>query len=116
MKDDEIRKEKLKGVSFKADQIDKSTITAQSGERIERGFGMCDFCENFEVVENEFGSKTFNCDYHSEYFRTKAIMAAGKITSCTHYWHCGYKKIKELIGMAWLIDAGPEKQIGFIKG
>jgi hypothetical protein len=98
----------LSGVGLKVDAIDRE----MRGKHKTEGYGLCDTCVYFTVIESDYGTLYSICSRcNPKNFRPTRIKP---ITKCSDYWNRAYYSFYELKEMAWLIDDKKEGA-GFIK-
>jgi len=100
---DKDKKEKMKGVIHEALRID-----FYDEDRIEKAFGLCSTCMNFEGAETKYGVVFARC----EELRLK-LKTSDPIIKCTYYIKRGAMDIEDMKEIALLIDV--KRSVGFIK-
>jgi hypothetical protein len=84
---------------------DKHSDTTGATEAFER-LGICCRCENLSGFVTKFGTKVARC----REFGVR-LTENNTIDICTAFWNRGHSDIKNLVGMATLIDV--KRKIGF---
>jgi hypothetical protein len=112
MGDDE-RTEKLQGVEARADIIDDGGKLR--GYKGVYGYGLCDTCNRLILIESEFSEELVLCDIDDLDSRRYRPTKGKPIKRCTQYKKRGEMDISDMKRIAWLIDVGVGKPIGFIK-
>lgn len=76
-----------------------------------KGYGLCDNCVNFELVESNGTSLYTLCTINRGRFKPNKIFP---VTRCSSYWNVGWLAYNQLKSMAWRFEIN-KNQAGFIK-
>jgi hypothetical protein len=99
---DEIRRDIIK----RAQQLEDKHPNKTGASAAFEGLGICCKCNSLLGVVTKFGSRIARCQEFG--IRLKEN---DPIDICTAFWNKGHSEIKDLIGMATLIDI--KRKIGF---
>ena len=103
-----------------SDKRDGYREAGPSAENIERGsrdvknvkgYGLCDTCMNFSLIESNGTSLHTHCVINSKSFKPSKVFP---VTRCSNYWNVGWLSYDQLKSMAWKLEFNKNKA-GFVK-
>jgi hypothetical protein len=73
--------------------------------------GICAQCNNLEAFETQYGQKYAQCSGFNRMGGPMILRSNDPIITCTCYWNRSFVRIRDMIGMATMIDS--KRKIGF---
>jgi len=73
--------------------------------------GICAHCNNLEAFETQYGHKFAQCSALQQGKNCMVLKSNDPVVTCTCFWNRSFVRIRDMIGMATMIDT--KRKIGF---